>query len=78
MNISDLKLAVKCCTSPSSEWEDTCGNCPLKKWRHPAFRSHRRSDKRTIDFEEMVNASNCIDALILGLAAYLPEEESNA
>lgn len=61
MKLSDLKLAVKCCTACSIEWEDTCGSCPLNK------------GAETI--EEMADVGNCVNVLISALAEYLPEEE---
>lgn len=61
MKVSDLKLAVKCCTTNSDKWEDGCGSCPLNKGAK--------------SFEEMTEISNCVDTLINALANYLPEDE---
>ena len=63
MKVSDLKLAVKCCTTRSIEWDDTCGSCPLNK------------EIKTV--EDLSKPLTCIDDLITALAKYLPEDTND-
>ena len=46
-----LTLAVECCLSNSTTWEETCGKCPFN----------------TREKEDFIDNVNCIDALILAL-----------
>lgn len=52
----ELELAVKCCLSDSTKWEETCGKCPL----------NRNKDK-----DNMIVDTNCLDNLIKALHAKL-------
>lgn len=55
-----LTLAVKCCTTRSCEWNETCGKCPF---------NNRSEDQIN------ANMSNCIDELILSLYNKVKELE---
>ena len=61
MKPSDLKLAVKCCTSSSPNWEDTCGACPLNKYES--------------EDQDPWEHTVCIDSLLTALSEYLPEDK---